>query len=320
LPFTTDEAAALLEFVPGELQGQERFVRILFDGPVRALKAILAEIANDHPDWHGVRDGPFLTVYIPVQLVPADMVKAYERLEAITAVFPKVVEIGFEIALADTLELALEAEELFQDKSKPGATFAWLCADGLWGHGLFVAGSKRHGAWIDLARRRTETPDGLDWGQIERADLVFGTPRPTYLRVGDVIRTGQTPVKRFVAGQTFSYRSGVGWDPDHAQEMAARLGITGPIAEEDYYVRLKECVERGIAFATEAWIGVHHVMTDTGRIKSVQWDEDPDLHMLANLPSYGSIYRLPELEAALLGFNDHRVALMERAFPVFLPH
>jgi hypothetical protein len=316
---TLSDAQQLLAHVPPDVQGQARFVRVLFEGPAPALKAMAARLGSSRPDSHCVIEGRLLTVYLPAQMSAPALVSAYGEVMAALAGARGVLEIGVEVGLAETLAEAVRADRQIQDTMKPGATFSWKCQDGLWAHGLLVAGSSRLGAFVDLAPDRTSAPDGLDWSALRAGQLVFGTPRPVAVRAGDVVATGNVRLARFVEGRVFVYRAQMGWAPERITGMAARLGIDAPADDASYHRLLEMVVDRGLFIASDGWIAIHLQVSDTGKIKEVRNEPETELDRLIDAPMRYMGLTLEDLESAVLGKRNYPAALTERAFPV-LPH
>jgi hypothetical protein len=318
--FTLSDAQHMLAHVPLDAKGQARFVRVLFEGPAATLKSVAARLGSSRPDSHCVIEGRLLTVYLPAQLTAPALVSAHGDVMAAMARARGVLEVGFEVGLAETLTEAVRADRQIQDIMKPGATFCWKCRDGLWAHGLLVAGSSRLGAFVDLARARTVEPDGLDWSGLDADQLLFGTPRPVAIRAGDVVATGSVHLARFVEGRLFVYRAPMGWAQERITDTAAKVGMAPPSDDADYHRLLKTVVDRGLFIASDGWIAIHLQISPTGKIKEVRNEPEARLERLADAPMRYIGLTLEDLESAVLGQWTFPAALTERAFPVRPDH
>lgn len=316
---TMVEAAELLAFVPTEVHGQTRFVRVVYEGSTSKLKSFTDILRQNRSDWSCSLRGNVLYVYVPVALDAESLAAAHD---AITSLKPGrgILEIGFEIAVEGIIEEAVKEHDFIEDKWKPGTTFAFQCEDGLWAHLLFVAGGRRYGAWVNVAAERTQSSTDLDWDRIGPDQLVFGAPRHAVIPCVAVTQTGKIPLNRFVTDRTFVYRHEFGWDETAVPKMASKLGLPEPVTQEEWVELLKAMVARGAAFSVKSWEARRVSVSLRGAIKILSDARERDISALIGAPLCNFALDLPDLEGAAAGRTDYYAALMERVYPVFPPN
>lgn len=313
------EAAELLAYVPTEFHGQTRFVRVAYEGSASKLKRFAELIRQTRPGWGCSVQRDILYFYVPVALDAESLTAAHND---VTSLKPSrgISEIGFEIAVEGVIEDAVREHDLIEDIWKPGDTLAFQCNDGLWAHLLFVAGGRRYGAWVNVARERTQNSTDLDWDHVGPDQLVFNAPRHAVVRSAGVTHTGKTQLKRFVADRTFVYRSQYGWDETAFPKMAAKLSLPEPLTQEEWVVFLNVMIDRGAAFPVKAWMARRVTVSLKGAINILSETLEEDNSLLVDAPLCEFALDQSDLEGAAKGRTDYYAALMERAYPVSLPN
>ncbi|MCA3695002.1 hypothetical protein [Aquidulcibacter sp.] len=316
---TIAEAAELLARVPIDVHGQTRFVRVVYEGSKSKLKGFTDVLSRNCPEWSCSLQGNVLYVYVPVALDAESLAAAHD---AITLLKPSrsILEIGFEIALEGVIEEAVKQHDLIENSWKPGTTFAFQCADGLWAHLLFVAGGRGYGAWVNVATERTQSSTDLDWDRIGPDKLAFNAPRHAVISSAAVTHIGKTRLNSFVADRTFVYRHQYGWDETAVPNTAVQLGLPEPQTHEEWIEFIKAMVVRDAAFSVNSWMTRRVAVSLKGTITILSDSLERDCAPLIDAPLCGFALDLADLEAAAAGRTDYYAALMERVYPLFPPN